>query len=179
VIRPLAITEIESFVAHSERQMLENGQGATLRFSLRPPDVVEQGGRLQRLLEIGLSAKVGAPSWCRVWIDDGPPEIRGHVGLRAHLQAASAHRALVSVGVLEPYRRLGVALHLMQTAIAWATNHGEIAWPDSEIFGHNHPALNLHTRLGFVETGRVPDLFRLEGRPVDDVRLVLRLPGAG
>jgi L-amino acid N-acyltransferase YncA len=48
-----------------------------------------------------------------------------------------------------------------------------LEWIDSEVFGHNEPALNLHRRVGFVEAGRVPDMFRLDGRSVDDVRLVL------
>lgn len=131
--------------------------------------------RLRRLLESGLNSQVGDPGWCRIWIDDGPPEIRGHVALRAHSEQPAAHRALLSIGVLEPYRRAGIALRLMQAMIGWATRHDLLDWIDSEVFGHNEPALNLHRRVGFVEAGRVRDMFRLDGRSVDDVRLVLAL----
>jgi L-amino acid N-acyltransferase YncA len=104
-----------------------------------------------------------------------PPEIRGNVGLRAHAQPEARHRALVSIGVLAPYRRSGIGSGLLKTAIAWALTQGTLDWLDAEIFGHNEPALNLHRRLGFVETGRAPDMFRLDGTSVDDVRLFLRL----
>ena len=105
----------------------------------------------------------------------GPPEIRGHVGLRAHAQPESRHRALVSIGVLEPYRRQGVAGELLDAAIRWATSQEALTWLDSEIFGHNEPALRLHRKLGFTEMARVTDMYRIEGAPVDDIWLTLRL----
>ena len=118
---------------------------------------------------------VGEPGWFRVWIADEPGEIAGHVGLRALAEPRSAHRALVDVGVLEPYRRRRVARSLFEAAIDWARGQSQLEWLDAEVFGHNEPALSLHRRLGFVEVARLPDMFRLDGAPVDDVRLTLRL----
>jgi len=63
----------------------------------------------------------------------------------------------------------------MSAAIRWAAAQGELSWLDSEVFGHNEPALRLHRKLGFTEVGRVTDMYRLDGAPVDDVRLTLRL----
>ncbi len=175
MIRPLDTSEIDAYLAHADRQGRENGRGATLRFALRPPSAPRDLERIRRVLETGLTVTVGKPGWCRLWIDDGQLEIRGSVGLRAHSEQLAFHRALIDIGVLEPYRRAGVATALMQTAIAWAANQPQLAWLDSEIFAHNEPALRLHARLGFVEAGRVTDMFRLDGAPTDDVRLVLDL----
>jgi GNAT superfamily N-acetyltransferase len=175
VIRSLEATEIDAFLAHADKQMRENGRGATLRFALRSPSADPNVERLRGPIEAGLTAAVGGPGWFRIWIDDGPPEIRGHVGLRAPSEAQALHRAFVDVGVLEPYRRTGIAAGLMQAAVDWAARQTELQWLDAEVFAHNAPSLQLFRRLGFIEAARVSDMFRLDGASVDDVRLVLRL----
>jgi ribosomal protein S18 acetylase RimI-like enzyme len=142
---------------------------------LRGPSDPFERDRIRRFLDNGLSVGVGSPGWCRVWIAAGPSEIRGHVGLRAHARAESSHRALVSIGVLEPYRRQGVAEQLLNTAILWAKSQAALTWLDSEVFGHNEPALRLHRKVGFSEVGRMTDMFRIDGAEVDDLRLALRL----
>lgn len=175
MIRPLDPSEVDAFLPHAERHAGESGDGTTIRYSLRVASDPWDEGRLRHFLHDGLRAAVDSPGWCRVWIFDGPPEIRGNVALRAHAQPESSHRALVSIGVLAPYRRSGIGSELLKTAITWAANQGTLEWLDAESFGHNEPALNLHHRLGFVETARAPDMFRLDGTSVDDVRLSLRL----
>ena len=81
----------------------------------------------------------------------------------------------MNIGVLEAYRRQGVASELLDAAIRWARSKDALTWLDSEVFGHNEPALRLHQKLGFTEVARVADMFRIEGARVDDVRLTLRL----
>jgi len=175
MIRQIDRTELDLFMRHAELHARENGNGTTVRFGLRGPSDPFDRDRVRRFLEGGLPCAVDAPGWCRVWIADGPSEIWGHVGLRAHPQPESRHRALVSIGVLEPYRRRGIAAQLLDTAIHWAQTQDALTWLDSEIFGHNEPALQLHRRFGFAEVGRVTDMYRIDGTPVDDIRLTLRL----
>jgi len=175
VIRQLAADDMDAFMVHVERQAAENGRGNTVRFSLREPGKARDMDRVKTSIEAGLRRSVGEPGWFRVWISDEGGEILAHVGVRAPGEPLSAHRAFVDVGVLEPHRRRGIATSLYQAAIDWARAQGQLDWLDAEIFGHNEPALNLHRHLGFVETARVVDMFRLEGRKVDDVRLSLRL----
>jgi RimJ/RimL family protein N-acetyltransferase len=178
MIRPLTTADIDAFMAHAEKQAAENGRGKTVRFALRQPGAPRDRPRFRSTIEDGLRKPVGEPGWIRIWIAVEPQEqeIAGHVGLRAPAEPRSAHRAFVDVGVLEPYRRRGLAARLYEEAIAWASGQEQLAWLDAEVFAHNAPALTLHQRLGFVETARVADLFRLDGLPVDDVRLSLRLP---
>jgi L-amino acid N-acyltransferase YncA len=174
-IRPLDPGDIPAFVAHSDEHARESGVGDTVRFGFRRPGEAPDAERIRRFLEGGLTANVGQPGWCRVWIAEDDGAIRGHAGLRAHGQKEAAHRALVSVGVLAPHRRRGLASALLRAAIDWARSTGTLDWLDSEIFGHNQPALALHRGLGFVEAGRVRDMYRLDGESVDDVRMTLRL----
>ena len=77
--------------------------------------------------------------------------------------------------MLEPYRGRGIARRLYEAAIAWARGQPRLAWLDAEVFAHNEPALSLHRRVGFVETARIADQFRVDGMPIEDVRLSLRL----
>jgi ribosomal protein S18 acetylase RimI-like enzyme len=175
MIRQIDRTEIDRFLPHAEMHARESGTGTTVRFGLRRPSDPFDRDRLRRFLEHGLPCAIDAPGWCRVWISEETSEIEGHVALRAHEQAESRHRALVSIGVLQPYRRRGIAGDLLDAAIGWATSQESLTWLDAEIFGHNEPALQLHRKLGFTEVSRVTDMYRLDGMPVDDVRLTLRL----
>ena len=175
MIRQIEPTELDLFASHAEMHAKESGNGTTVRFGLRGPSDRFDRDRIRRFLETGLSCAVGTPGWCRVWIDEGSSEIRGHAGLRAHAEPQSGHRALVSIGVLERYRRQGIGAELLDAAIRWAKSQGELSWLDSEVFGHNEPALRLHRKLGFIEVARLTDMYRLDGAPVDDVRLTVRL----
>jgi RimJ/RimL family protein N-acetyltransferase len=178
VIRQIDRTDLDLFMRHAEMHARESGNGTTVRFGLRGQSDPFERHRIRSFLDNGLSLGIDTPGWCRVWIAEGPSEIRGHVGLRAHAQTESRHRALVSIGVLEPYRRQGIAGELLRAAIRWAAWQDALTWLDSEIFGHNEPALRLHRKAGFAEVARVTDMFRIDGAPVDDIRLTLRLRNA-
>jgi RimJ/RimL family protein N-acetyltransferase len=175
MIRQLDQSELDLLMPHVEKHAGESGNGTTVRFGLRRPQDPFDRDRIRRFLESGLSSAIDTRGWCRLWIAAGPPEIRGHAGLRAHGQPESRHRALVSIGVLEPYRRQGVAGELLDAAIRWATSQDALTWLDADVFGHNEPALRLHRKFGFTEVARVTDMYRFEGEPVDDIRLTLRL----
>jgi GNAT superfamily N-acetyltransferase len=170
---------MDAFMVHVEKQAAENGRGRTVRFALREPGKPRDAARLRETVAGGLEKPVGEPGWFRVWIASDAAQIVGHVGLRAPGEPHSAHRAFVDVGVLDPYRGRGIARRLYEAAIDWARGQGRLAWLDAEVFAHNEPALSLHRSLGFVETARIPDMFRLDGMSVDDVRLSLRLDRAG
>src|SRR5436190_14366546 len=178
MIRQIDRTELDLFMPHVEMHARESGNGTTVRFGFRGPQDPFDRDRIRIVLESGLSCAIGAPGWCRVWIAEGPPEVRGHVGLRARAQPESRHRALVSIGVLEPYRRQGIAGELLDAAILWARSQDALTWLDAEVFGHNEPALRLHRKLGFIEAPRLTDTYRIDGAQVDDVRLTLRLRSA-
>ena len=162
-------------MVHVGKQALENGRGSTVRFALRDPGKPRDADRLRQTIFDGLGKPVGEPGWFRLWIADEAAEIVGHVGLRAPGEPLSGHRAFADVGVLEPYRGRGIARRLYEAAIAWARGQPRLAWLDAEVFAHNEPALSLHRRVGFVETARIADQFRVDGMPIEDVRLSLRL----
>ena len=175
MIRQLAAADMDAFMVHVEKQASENGRGSTVRFALREPGKPRDTDRLRTTILDGLGKPAGEAGWFRVWVAEEAAEIAGHVGLRAPGEPLSGHRAFADVGVLEPYRGRGIARRLYEAAIDWARGQPRLAWLDAEIFAHNEPALRLHRRVGFVETARIADQFRVDGAPIDDVRLSLRL----
>jgi RimJ/RimL family protein N-acetyltransferase len=119
--------------------------------------------------------RVGEAGWRRAWgLCDGA-RVVGSAHLTGGDLAASLHRAQLGVGLERPYRGQGWGRKLVQTSIAWARMQPELAWIDLGYFEGNAPAAALYSKLGFVETGRVRDLFRVDGLSIDDVQMTLAL----
>ncbi len=60
---------------------------------------------------------------------------------------------------------------LLATAIEWARNESQIEWIDLGVFEENLAAQALYEREGFIELGRTPDLFRVDGHQIDDISM--------
>jgi ribosomal protein S18 acetylase RimI-like enzyme len=78
------------------------------------------------------------------------------------------------MGVRHGLRRAGLGTRLVQEALAWARAAG-FAWVDLDVLSQNHKARALYARTGFVETGEVPDLYRIGGMQVGEVSMSMRL----
>ena len=63
----------------------------------------------------------------------------------------------------------------MGAALGWARDEPSLTWVDLGVFAHNRVARALYDSLGFAATATVPDLFRIHGRSIDDVRMGLGL----
>ena len=80
--------------------------------------------------------------------------------------------AAIGMGVLEAHRHQGVGTALMESAIAWAVDHGFDRMV-LDVFPHNEAAIGLYRKLGFIEAelsrgaferrnGELWDLLRME-----------------
>lgn len=124
----------------------------------------------------GLDTPLGQPGWRRVWIAlDGAGNIAGHVDLRARPEPAAFHRTLLGMGVHRDARRLGLGLALVETALAWAAATPPLEWVDLDVLAVNLAARRLYERTGFVVTGEVPDLYRIDGESHGSVMMSRRL----
>lgn len=81
-----------------------------------------------------------------------------------------------SVYVREGYRTSGVGRMLMGALIDYARGHGVHAML-GVLDAENEASLAFHTRLGFVEVGRLPEVGRKFGRWLDVVFVQLTFPG--
>jgi len=101
-------------------------------------------------------------------------EVVGWVHIRVPELAKLSHTAELTMGVLEEYRGHGVGSHLLERALAWATDRG------LEKLYQSVPATN-EAGIDFLEThgweteAVRTDHYRIDGEYVDEVMLAKRL----
>lgn len=123
---------------------------------------------------------VTQPHWQRKWGIREPEgaSIVAYCSLTGSDLPAELHRARVALGVEAAFQRRGLGESLLRAAIAFAKEAG-LAWIDLWVFAHNAPALALYRKLGFVETGRSADQFRVGDTSVEHVAMALALDRHG
>ncbi len=174
-IRLLGLDDLPALYAHHQRHEAENGRDGDVLFSPfdepRPMSLEKLEKRL--LPAWGASAK--AIGWERTWgVVDGE-QIVGELRLVHPLAVPSTlHRALLMMGIERSHRGQGWGSALIATALKWAREE-QLDWVQLQVFEHNAPARALYRKFGFVEAGRVPDLFRVRGQSVADITMLLAL----
>jgi RimJ/RimL family protein N-acetyltransferase len=92
--------------------------------------------------------------WCRVFPNFLGPKVR--------------HVAKVGIGLLQPFREIGIGTALMECTIEWAG-----AQPLEKLtvstFSTNQRAINLFKKVGFTATGVRHRQYRVDGDYVDEV----------
>ena len=175
-IAPLALEQLPQLFAYLDDQMQENGCDGGVLFQpqsrLAPRLPPERAAAFAN----GFAQPFGQPGWRRMWLALDPlGGIAGHIDLRARPDAASSHRALLGMGVHRDCRRVGLGRQLVETALAWAAATPPLAWVDLDVLSGNHAARRLYQRAGFVVTGEVPDLYRIDGESHGSVSMSRRL----
>lgn len=176
-IREAAESDLPALFAYLGEQLLENGRDGMPLFQpmARTLDPVVPEA-MQARFSSGMTTPLGQPGWRRVWIavaDDGA--IAGHIDLRARTEPGAGHRALLGMGVQRDYRRHGLGARLVDTALAWARATAPLEWVDLDVLSVNRAARRLYERTGFVQTGEVPDLYRIDGESHGSVTMSRRL----
>ncbi len=175
VIRPASLDDLPALFAYLGEQLAENGRDGLL-FQPMAPTQAGVPDTMRERFSNGVMTPVGQPGWRHVWIavDEGGA-IAGHIDLRGRPEPTASHRVLLGMGVRHDLRRAGLGTRLVQTAIRWAREHPAFAWVDLEVLARNHKARALYARMGFHQTGEVPDRYRIGGVPVGEVAMSLRL----
>ena len=175
--RAATVADIPGIVAHSERHMLESGRDGDFIFSpfeeaqMRPLEVITEKfseSWAKPLTEVG---------WERCWIAaDAKGEVRGDLQLfQRPLVKSALHHATLGMGLERALRGRGIGSEIMRQAIKWAKTQPTLAYLHLQVFAENTPALRLYEKFGFETVGRVPDMFRVHGRSVDDIMMILKL----
>jgi len=172
----LAPEQLPQLFMYLDEQLQENGRGdvplfqpVSRRHSRLPPEKAAA-------FASSLAVPFGQPGWRRMWLAfDNQGGIAGHVDLRAYPDPASSHRAQLGMGVQRNYRRLGLGRQLVDHALDWAGNTPPLAWIDLDVMSANLAARRLYERAGFVVTGDVPDLYRIDGESYGSVSMSRRV----
>jgi len=162
-IIPLTQQDLPALFVYLDDHLGDNGRNGTPLFQPLPRaesffPVDKRAGFV-----LGLQTAFGEPGWRRGWLAiDADGAICGHIDLRARPERTATHRCLLGMGVHRDYRGQGLGARLLDTALAWARQQ-DLAWVDLEVLSDNLPARRLYARSGFVQTGEIPDLFRIDG----------------
>jgi len=175
-IVPLEPERLAQLFQYLDDQLQENGRGGMPLF--QPLSRLQSRVPPEKAAAFAASFSVpfGQPGWRHMWIAlDTLGAIAGHVDLRARSDPASSHRALLGMGVQRDYRRFGLGRQLVETALAWAAATPPLEWVDLDVLSVNLAARRLYERAGFVVTGEVPDLYRIDGESHGSVMMSRRV----
>ncbi|MEW6761280.1 MAG: GNAT family N-acetyltransferase [Pseudomonadota bacterium] len=175
IIRPATLDDLPALFAYLGEQLAENGRDGLL---FQPMAATQAGvpDAMRERFTNGVMTPVGQPGWRHVWIaldEDGA--IAGHIDLRGRQEATASHRVLLGMGVRHDLRRAGLGTRLVQTALSWAREQPAFEWIDLEVLAQNHKARALYARMGFHETGEVPDRYRIGGEQIGEVSMSFKL----
>lgn len=163
-IRPAAPADLAALFVYLDDHVSDNGRGDTALFMPMPRSESGFPPDKEASMRNGIGIDVGQPGWRRPWIAfTGDGRIAGHVDLRARPEKASAHRALLGMGVHRDHRRQGLGAMLVEVVHAWAKSQS-IAWIDLDVLSVNTPAIALYQRCGFTLVADMPDMFRIDGQ---------------
>lgn len=174
-IRPLHPEELARFFHYLNDHLLDNGRDGAPLF--QPMSRTSTGFPPEKVngFSTGLRATFGQQGWRRLWVALEGEEIIGHIDLRSRPEPAARHRCLLGMGVHRNARRGGLGTTLVATAAEWAREQG-LEWVDLEVLSGNAPARALYRKMGFVQTGEIADLFRIDGERLGYVFMSLQLP---
>ena len=161
-IRALDQRETARFFAYLNDYLRDNGANGNPLFQPMPRSQSVFADEKAAAFTKGLAIALGQPGWRRAWIATGQDGILGHVDLRARPEPASAHRAVLGMGVHRLARRQGLGRVLVASAMDWARKQG-LEWVDLEVLSSNEPARALYRDCGFQQTGEIADMFRIDG----------------
>jgi ribosomal protein S18 acetylase RimI-like enzyme len=167
-IRPADAADLPAFFVYLDDHLRDNGRdGAPLFQPLSRAQSQLPPGLKVSFIE-GLAIPVGEPGWRRLWLAlDVRGSIAGHIDLRARPEPLARHRAMLGMGVQRAYRRRGLGVQLVDTALDWARSQDGLKWIDLEVLSENEPAVALYLRAGFTMTARIEDMLQIDGASHD------------
>jgi YD repeat-containing protein len=174
-IEALSPAGFDAFLDYLNDHLADNGSAGRPYFQPLSRDASRFPADKAEAFRSGLLTPITEAGWRRLWVArDGDGRIAGHIDLRAHAERPAAHRCLLGMGVDRDYRRLGLGQRLIAHAAQWAADNG-LAWIDLQVLSVNQPAIALYRRAGFIQTGEVPDMFRIDGHQFAYTSMTLRL----
>ena len=96
------------------------------------------------------------------------------VGGRFRRNRSTTH---VIIGVLARASGKGLGTELLEQAKRWAAARG-LHRIELNVMAHNHRAIALYERAGFVREGRRADCLLIDGKFLDELYMAMILPGA-
>lgn len=161
-IRRLGAPHLVALLDHHERLAKAAGRGFD-----------RCAARTRLAADLACSAR--RRSWIALWGAWIGGTIVGHVEVMSRADDDAPHRADLRWRLEHGIDRPVVARDLVRAAVAWAVAHPDLEWLDLRVTDDDRDRLGAAREAGFSVVGRVPDRFRIDGRPVGDVMLTRRV----
>lgn len=162
-VRQLQVRDLDAYLANFDEVDAGSGvDGAPHFHPYGRLDTVDVEDRRRREV-MRWTTPLTDVAWRRAWgLFDGD-EMVGHLYLAGGSLRSGLHRVDLGMGVLAAHRGCGGGSLLLEAAIGWARAETAIDWIDLGVFAENARAQRLYVRHGFVEIGRTPDRYRVDG----------------
>ncbi|MBD0402344.1 GNAT family N-acetyltransferase [Flammeovirga sp. EKP202] len=155
--------ELDCFVDYLTLHLSENGKNGEVIFQPISKNHGINASQLRDKFQLGLIRNYGEPGWRKLWLAKNEAgQIVGHVDIRSYPDQNSSHRVLLGMGVDSKYRGIGIGLQLLEFAINYCDEEERISWLDLQVMTNNQKAINLYSKKGFMEVGKIDDMFRID-----------------
>ena len=167
-IRQAELADLPAFFVYLDDHLRDNGKDGAPLFQPLSRAQSQLPPALKVSFIDGLAIPFKEPRWRRLWLAlDARGAIAGHIDLRARPEPGARHRSMLGMGVHRAYRRRGLGMQLLATALDWARDQDSLKWVDLEVLADNRPAVALYLRAGFAMTARIEDMLEIDGASHD------------
>lgn len=105
-------------------------------------------------------------------------KIVGNINVDGNQRKIMHHTAVFGMGMHKSWQGCGLGTALLQTAIDWCRNNPELELLYLQVYAENEAGMNLYRKVGFIEHGRMPIVFKQNGRYHDEITMHLLLKEA-
>tara|TARA_B100000029_G_scaffold513768_1_gene614360 strand:- start:183 stop:749 length:567 start_codon:yes stop_codon:yes gene_type:complete len=174
-IRLLGANDAEGFVEHVIEHNQESGADGDVIFMPYSRTEPYDKDKNIPIAQKRWSTPMNTPGWRRCFAAFHGSKMVGHVELCGGLLRSDLHRVELGMGLVREHRRQGLGTRLLEVSIEWLRAETDVVWLDLGVFAHNAPAIALYQSMGFVERGRTPDQYRVEGTHIENINMSLYL----
>ncbi len=166
---------LDEFFRYLDDHLRDNGRDGVYFQPLSVEDSRLPADKARSFVD-GVALDVGATGWRRAWVArDAGGAIAGHVDLRGHAEAFTAHRCVVGLGVHRDRRRQGIARKLLAHAEQWAAAQPSLQWIDLRVLAINEPAVTLYRAAGYDMNGGTRDRFVIDGKSIGEMSMAKKI----
>ncbi|WP_343604871.1 GNAT family protein [Fluviicola sp.] len=101
--------------------------------------------------------------------------IIGNLNLDGNQRKIMRHTAVFGMGMHKGWQGCGLGTALLQNAVDWGRDHSELELIYLQVYAENESGLALYRKIGFREHGRMPKVFKQNGRYHDEISMHLVL----
>lgn len=174
-LRLCSSPDLNAYLDHLARHMSANGAPGELLYDPRPRTQVFDRDERRGPVLAAWSRPLTEMGWLRTWGLWEGKRMVGALGLQHRGIEANLHRAWLGMGIEAGFRKKGWGRQLVLMARDWAAAQPPLAWLDLGVFAHNEVARKFYLSMGFIETGRTVDAFRVDGVLIEDIQMSLQL----